>query len=29
MRDEQPEITVPEATRARALLPVERMLELG
>lgn len=29
MRDKQPEITVPEPIRARALLPVERMLELG
>ena len=29
MRDKQPEIIVPEAIRARALLPVERMLELG
>ena len=29
MRDRNPEITVPEETRVRALKPVERMLELG
>jgi quinolinate synthase len=29
LRDLAPEVTVPEETRRRALLPIERMLELS
>ena len=29
LRDLEPEMTVPEATRVRALAPIQRMLELS